>query len=197
VIRTPRRGMSIAGLALGSVGLAVGAIGPMADASAQPVGPVVGAQTVAVAAHDPARHDEVAAQRQVVSSQLATVAAMAGATAIAPPAPKKPRSAKLRTHQTPHQMALAMVTTRGWSKAQFSCLDKLWTRESNWNAHENNGGSGAYGIPQSLPGRKMASFGRDWRDNPMTQIKWGLWYISNRYGTPCAAWAHSEQHNWY
>ena len=57
--------------------------------------------------------------------------------------------------------------------------------------------SGAYGIPQALPGSKMASVGADWRDNAVTQIKWGLGYIADRYGSPCGAWAHSEGHGWY
>ena len=94
-------------------------------------------------------------------------------------------------------MAQQLVADRGWKSVQFTCLDKLWTRESGWDPHEENGGSGAYGIPQSLPGRKMASFGSDWRDNPLTQIKWGLWYIADRYSTPCAAWEHSQRYNYY
>ena len=57
--------------------------------------------------------------------------------------------------------------------------------------------SGAYGIPQALPGSKMASAGSDWRTNPKTQIKWGLGYISGRYGDPCGAWSHFLRKNWY
>lgn len=86
----------------------------------------------------------------------------------------------------------------GWSNpAEFQCLNNLWERESNWNYQAENPSSGAYGIPQSLPGNKMASAGSDWRTNPQTQINWGLRYISDRYGTPCAAWDHSERKNWY
>ena len=81
--------------------------------------------------------------------------------------------------------------------AQFDCLDKLWTRESGWRWNADNPGSDAYGIPQSLPGSKMASAGADWLTNPVTQITWGLSYIKGRYGSPCAAWAHSESVNWY
>ena len=81
--------------------------------------------------------------------------------------------------------------------AQYSCLDALWTRESNWNPYATNASSGAYGIPQALPGDKMAIFGADWRTNPVTQVKWGLSYIAGRYGTACNAWAHSQQDGWY
>ena len=77
------------------------------------------------------------------------------------------------------------------------CLTLLWNRESGWRTNAYNASSGAYGIPQSLPGSKMANVGADWRTNYQTQVVWGLIYISGRYGTPCGAWAHSESHNWY
>ena len=97
----------------------------------------------------------------------------------------------------PKAIAADMVAARGWGSDQFSCLDTLWERESNWNPTAQNPSSGAYGIPQSLPGSKMASVASDWRTNPATQITWGLNYISGRYGTPCGALAHSNSHNWY
>jgi hypothetical protein len=91
----------------------------------------------------------------------------------------------------------ALTLERGFSLREFACLNKLWARESGWNHRASNDSSGAYGIPQALPGRKMASAGDDWRNNPATQIKWGLGYIKGRYGTPCKAWAHSEDVGWY
>ena len=90
-----------------------------------------------------------------------------------------------------------MVADRGWSSGQFTCLDSLWTRESNWNPTADNPTSSAYGIPQALPGSKMASAGADWRTNPATQISWGLGYIADRYGDPCGAWNHFQARNWY
>ena len=93
--------------------------------------------------------------------------------------------------------ALKTVTARGWEFTQYSCLVKLWERESNWRLSATNKSSGAYGIPQSLPATKMASAGSDWRTNPETQIRWGVGYIDSRYGSPCAALAHSDEHNWY
>jgi hypothetical protein len=83
------------------------------------------------------------------------------------------------------------------SGAQYRCLEQLWTRESGWNHLADNPSSDAYGIPQSLPGSKMASAGADWRTNPATQIRWGLDYIRASYGTPCGAWAHSQAVGWY
>lgn len=85
----------------------------------------------------------------------------------------------------------------GWGDDQFGCLVSLWERESNWNYTSYNVDSGAGGIPQALPADKMASVGADWQTNPATQIAWGLSYIASGYGTPCAAWGHSENYNWY
>jgi resuscitation-promoting factor RpfB len=85
----------------------------------------------------------------------------------------------------------------GWGEKQFACLEILWFRESNWNHKATNPSSGAYGIPQSLPGQKMATVGADWRTNPATQIKWGTQYIEKRYGTPCEALDFFYDKNWY
>ncbi len=86
-----------------------------------------------------------------------------------------------------------MAAERGWTGGQWSCLDTLWgSRESGWDVYATNPNSGAYGIPQALPGNKMGSAGSDWRDNPQTQIAWGLGYIASTYGTPCGAKAHSD-----
>ncbi|MFB9309825.1 rubrerythrin [Agromyces hippuratus] len=93
--------------------------------------------------------------------------------------------------------AAGAVARYGWGSGEYQCLLDLWTRESSWRADAYNASSGAYGIPQSLPGSKMASAGADWRTNAATQIEWGLSYIADRYGAPCGAWAHSERFNWY
>ena len=94
-------------------------------------------------------------------------------------------------------IAREMVLARGWDEGQFACLAALWKRESNWRVNAMNQSSGAYGIPQALPGEKMATAGADWQTNPATQITWGLNYISARYETPCGAWASSESKGWY
>lgn len=91
----------------------------------------------------------------------------------------------------------SMVLNRGWEETEFKCLDKLWTKESNWRVQAENSSSGAYGIPQSYPGTKMATVGADWRTNAKTQITWGLNYVAGRYGTPCSAWGHSQNTGWY
>ncbi len=101
------------------------------------------------------------------------------------------------TSGSAQQIALAMLASYGWSSSQFACLDPLWEHESGWNVYASNPGSGAYGIPQALPGSKMASAGPDWESDATTQIRWGLNYIQATYGSPCAAWAHEEATGWY
>ena len=89
------------------------------------------------------------------------------------------------------------INTYGWTENDFNCLVKLWERESNWNPNAHNKSSGAHGICQALPASKMASEGDDYYTNGKTQIRWGLKYIKNRYGTPANAWAHSQQKGWH
>ncbi len=121
------------------------------------------------------------AQRQQASSQRATAAS--GAPAV--------------PSGSPQQVAMSMLASYGWSSSEFGCLDSLWERESGWNPGAENPASGAYGIPQALPGSKMASAGADWATNPATQIRWGLGYIKSLYGSPCGAWDHELADGWY
>jgi len=92
---------------------------------------------------------------------------------------------------TAQAYAAGIVARRGWAASEFACLVALWNRESGWNAHAANP-SGAYGIPQALPGSKMGAAGGDWRNDHRVQIRWGIGYIAGRYGSPCGAWAHSQ-----
>ncbi|HWK19436.1 MAG TPA: lytic transglycosylase domain-containing protein [Microbacteriaceae bacterium] len=122
-----------------------------------------------------------------------------GFAAEAPPAPAWASAPAVGVPDpgTAQAIGYEMVKARGWDDNEWSCLSALWTRESNWNVYSHNTSSGAYGIPQALPGEKMASAGADWATNPATQISWGLSYITSRYGTPCGAWQHSEERGWY
>lgn len=99
----------------------------------------------------------------------------------------------------PRSAAQTIMGEFGFGAGQWSCLNTLWVGESDWNYRAENSSSGAYGIPQSLPGSKMATMGGDWRSNPVTQIRWGLDYIKKSYGTPCNAlnqW-NSRSPHWY
>jgi len=134
-----------------------------------------------------AREDRRAARR----------AALMAAT---PPAPSQAAEPKPTPAQvpggSPQAEALALLPDFGQSPDQMPCLAALWTRESGWQWNAANP-SGAYGIPQALPGSKMASAGPDWMTNPVTQIKWGLGYIQSIYSTACAAWSHEQAYGWY
>ena len=101
------------------------------------------------------------------------------------------------TDDDPRAIARALMAEFGFSQDQFQCLDNIWTQESNWQVDADNPTSSAYGIPQALPGYRMASVGSDWEWNPVTQIRWGLGYIADRYGTPCNAWGFKQGNGWY
>ena len=99
----------------------------------------------------------------------------------------------------PRSAAQALLPEFGFDESQWGCLDNLWMGESGWRYTAENSSSGAYGIPQSLPGSKMATIASDWRTNPVTQIRWGLQYIKSSYGTPCGAWSawQGRSPHWY
>jgi hypothetical protein len=90
-----------------------------------------------------------------------------------------------------------LLNEYGFSEKEYKCLNRLWTKESHWNYKARNKISGAHGIPQALPASKMNVISTDWRTNPVTQIRWGLRYISIRYETPCKALAKHKRSNYY
>jgi len=90
-----------------------------------------------------------------------------------------------------------LLNEYGFSEKEYKCLNSLWTKESNWNYKARNKNSGAHGIAQALPASKMNVVSTDWRTNPVTQIRWGLRYISIRYETPCKALAKHKRSNYY
>lgn len=100
-------------------------------------------------------------------------------------------------HANPKVLARALMPEYGLSAGEFSCLDDLWESDSGWSTTADNPTSSAYGIPQALPGEKMSSAGSDWASNPETQIRWGLGYIRDRYGSGCGAWPFKSGNNWY
>lgn len=148
--------------------------------------------------------DGVEVSREVVSSVVVTapveevVLIGTGTQASAPsPTPTPVAPGGGTTAASAQAIAQSMMSSYGWNDSEFHCLVSLWQRESNWNYQAQNPSSGAYGIPQALPGSKMGSVAADWATNPATQITWGLGYIQGRYGSPCAAWAHSNSVGWY
>ena len=156
---------------------------PTVQAAVAEADRVAAEQAAAAAAAAQAAADAAVAQKSASSSPSTS-------TGSRPAAPSDPSGAQAIAHDM-------MAANYGWGDDQFGCLVALWSRESGWNANSYNSSSGAGGIPQALPASKMASAGADWATNPATQIAWGLGYISGRWGTPCAAWDHSESSGWY
>ena len=98
----------------------------------------------------------------------------------------------------PREIARQILKNKyGYGSSQFNCFNNIIMRESMWRVNATNPSSGAYGIPQALPGSKMATIATDWRTNPATQIIWGIEYMKDRYGSPCAAWNFKSTHGWY
>lgn len=146
--------------------------------------------------------EAVAAQaRQHAEQQQQRVRAEAktagSASAVPPPAPPPPPPPVGGSPSANRDLGRVMTLEYGWDEGQFGCLDQIWSQESNWTTTAQNPSSGAYGIPQALPGTKMATVAPDWQTNPATQIAWGLGYIADRYGTPCSAWSFKQSAGWY
>ncbi|MFH5879926.1 hypothetical protein [Arthrobacter sp. NA-172] len=137
---------------------------------------------------------------QTATPAPAAVAAQAAAPVapVAPPAPAAPAAPVAVDDPSGAQAyAASILSSYGWGQGEMSALTTLWNKESDWRTTATNASSGAYGISQSLPAEKMASEGADWQTNYKTQIRWGLNYIKERYGSPSAAWSFHLSHNWY
>ena len=140
---------------------------------------------------------QIQATRRADAARAAAVAARAQATPQPQPQQASTVAAYAGASGSPEQIAEAMLSSFGWSPSQFACLDPLWAHESGWSVTADNPDTGAYGIPQALPGDKMAGAGPDWQTDAATQIRWGLTYIKDQYGSPCAAYAHEQETGWY
>ncbi len=206
--RTPnprKKKITIAVTALGTVAAAAGAISLWsAGAAAQPAATARQSYSLSRAAPHLAiadgapllasRHDRAALDAFTVVLARKPAASVTGKPVLAKATKKK--RAKARP-LSPRQIARRMLRSFHWRGWQFKYLNLLWSRESGWNVFADNPYSGAYGIPQAVPGSKMASAGPDWESNARTQIRWGLRYIKAMYGSPLAAWQHELATGWY
>jgi len=172
VVQTPTAAVDLAG------SITPAATGPAGAAVLQDRAPVVSRSSDRLTDHREARDPAKAA-----SLGLASGPAVSGRENL--------------SAQDPQAVAEALLPTFGFDSSQMSCLVPLWAGESGWRVSAENSSSGAYGIPQALPGSKMASAGADWQTSAVTQIKWGLGYIAERYGSPCGAWGFKQGHGWY
>jgi hypothetical protein len=178
-------------LAGSAVAVAAFASGAAATALAVPAGPSVAPHGADVPAGPAGVAGQPAADSPVSPASLASLVTPRSRGDVA-------LLAYAAVHRTPRQVARRMLPHFHWNPGkQFKYLRWLWQRESGWNKYARNPYSGAYGIPQALPGSKMASAGNHWRTNATTQIRWGLRYIRGRYGSPRRAWNHSQAYGWY
>lgn len=186
--------------ALGAAALTTALAGVLAVTHLQPsAAPLVTAQGAVAPTPLPVADESAQVAERKARTRAGAAAARETVAAEALAQRERERAGRTRRAAAtadPRAIARALLAERGQA-GQFGCLDRLWTKESEWRVRATNPSSGAYGIPQSLPASKMASAGSDWRTNPRTQIRWGLGYISDRYGSPCAAWEHSQAQNWY
>jgi hypothetical protein len=142
--------------------------------------------------------EQQAAARQAAARQVPEVSRVPEVPQAAQRTPRSAQQVSVTTPSgSPRQIAGQLLSQFGWPGSQFSCLDSLWERESGWDLTAENPSSGAYGIPQAMPGSMMASAGAGWQTDAAIQIRWGLAYIQGRYGSPCGAWAHEESDGWY
>jgi len=179
--KTLKRKISTLTVAVAGSAIAVGAIASSMTASVTSAADATGQATVAT-------------EPKVISAP--SIPRRAALDAFATPARADTNAASQRA-ETPRQVAWYMLSSFGWSYSQFQWLNDLWVRESGWNPRAENPYSGAYGIPQAVPGSKMASAGPNWRTSARTQILWGLRYIKGQYGSPSQAWQHELAYGWY
>ncbi|MFL6026816.1 MAG: hypothetical protein ACJ72G_02890 [Friedmanniella sp.] len=164
----------------------------------------IAAQHKAAAAAAKARAQKLRAQkaRAAAAAKKAAAARAAKKAAAAKAARERRQQVAARGYQpgtsNPREIARQILRNKyGYGADQFSCFNNVIIRESNWDINATNAASGAYGIPQALPGSKMASVGSDWRTNPATQIIWAVGYMKSSYGSPCGAWGFKSSHGWY
>ncbi len=183
--------IAFAGAAIALVGIVSGtrAAGPvshlgLAALQAPRTGP-----TAAAGHSGPARHSPGPATVALTAARTATGSAGRAANGAA---------GQRMAPGSPQRVAFSLLRHRfHWKAWQFKYLNRLWDAESGWDRYASNPYSGAYGIPQAVPGSKMATAGPGWRWNARTQIRWGLRYIRACYRTPYWAWLHSHEDGWY
>jgi soluble lytic murein transglycosylase-like protein len=190
-------------LTLRSAGLVAVAASLFLTAAAFTISPAAEAQPV----RDSGWQSTVVGAVWDSESPTASVAPSATPTesplATASPTPKPTAKPTARPKPKPKPIVYPDTVTgaRAYVKSrigatQYNCINPLWARESKWNPLAGKP-AGAYGIPQAFPGSKMAKFGSNWLTSPLTQVKWGIWYVNGRYGSACGAWQFWQAHGWY
>lgn len=200
---TPAAGIMVAVAAVAAFVVLVGAVSVAgsSDANRQtlaPSRPISSLTSSPEVAAVPSASPAPASEDPFWPAATAYVAGPPPTATAAPPTPTPKPTAKPTPKPTPRDTvwnARIYAKNRLGAK-QYDCINVIFTYESRWNPRAGNS-AGAYGIPQALPGSKMAAFGSNWRYSPLTQVKWGIWYVNSRYGSACAANAFLQSHGWY
>jgi hypothetical protein len=183
--------LAISGPALALLALAGGLAGPWSGGTAHPATAIAGAAQAGAAQIGTGPGASRSLALDAFTSHAANPQASGGGGT------GGGGKARARHRATARAIARGMLRHFRWSRRQFKFLNRLWDRESGWNVYAENPYSAAYGIPQAVPGSKMGAAGPNWRSNARTQIRWGLRYIRDRYGSPRRAWAHEIGSGWY
>src|SRR3990167_10437136 len=83
-----------------------------------------------------------------------------------------------------------------WGGGQWTYLNELIIRESNWKSTAQNPKSSAFGYGQFL-NSTWKSVGCEKTSDPYIQIDCMIDYVELRYGTPQQAIKFHDKHNWY
>ncbi len=195
IARAARRRLATTAPALALVAVAAGSLGAWSVSGSQPAAIARRASIVREAPPFRPRLAATHGQSAVLAALLVTTSGRTGARPDASGHGVSEGGKGVRL--TPRRIAKRLLHRFHWRKRQFRYLNLLWSRESSWNIRALNAYSGAYGIPQAVPGSKMASAGPHWQTSARTQIMWGLRYIKARYGSPEGAWNHELGTGWY
>ncbi|HEX7490151.1 MAG TPA: transglycosylase SLT domain-containing protein [Candidatus Limnocylindrales bacterium] len=174
---------------------AVIVVAPQVLADPQPSPTTQATIEPAIAAASPTQQPTLKFDEGVPTYSLPTPPPGPLPTILLPPTPKPTPTPTPAPYRDTVTNAKAYAKSR-LGAAQYNCFNAVIMKESKWNPYAGTP-SGPYGIPQAYPGSKMASFGSNWRTSPLTQVKWGIWYVNKQYGSACGAWSFWQSHGWY
>jgi hypothetical protein len=198
VVAGLRRSVRYSGIAVAATGIAVtGGIAATEPVPADPAAATIAAAQGARNAELADRDDAVRQERATGASRSDRRTAADKEQALAQDSGGQATAIEDLTSEDPRDVALRLMPEYGLSQGEFGCLDELWVSESDWDPTADNPTSSAYGIPQALTGGAHHNLPADYMTNPVSQIRWGLWYIRESYGSACAAWEFKRANNWY
>jgi hypothetical protein len=198
ITKSLRKSATYSGVAVAATGIAVtGGVMAGGEAPADSATATIAAAQAERAATVRERPERRVGEREVPVSRSDRRAAEDKAEALSEDSGGQVARTESLADQDPRVIARRLMPEYGMSQSEFGCLDALWISESDWDPTADNPTSSAYGIPQALTGGTHDNLPGDYMTNPVSQIRWGLWYIRESYGSACAAWEFKQANNWY